>query len=133
MMKLRDDITTYPMKKIKLLANTILVETRSVIGHGNKPIPKIRVRNSLKNMYGLYSYDYIIDINPSECKTLSYFIGVIIHEYTHHIQRGLKKNYDSSVKKYGYYNCPFEVEARGNAKKYKQKIWRRVKKKMLEQ
>ena len=58
---------------------------------------------------------------------MSVFVGVIIHEYTHHIQKGLKQNYDKSVKKYGYYDCPFEVEARGNAKKYKKKVWKMVK------
>lgn len=71
-------------------------------------------------------------VNPSKCKTISYFIGVTIHEYTHHIQRGLKRNYESSVKKYGYKNCPFEIEAISNAKKYKKEVWKKVKLLMLE-
>ena len=109
----------------------VIKASREIIGHGNKPIPKLHVRNSLKDMYGQYCYSHKIFINPSQCKKMSVFVGVIIHEYTHHIQKGLKQNYDKSVKKYGYYDCPFEVEARGNAKKYKQKIWRRAKKKLL--
>ena len=127
-MKLRDKIDKYSTWELRKLGKVIISETRLVLGHGNKPVPKIRINNKLSGMYGQYDYDYTITINPSVCKTLSKFVGVIIHEYTHHIQKGLKQNYNSSVEKNGYYDSPFEVEARHNGKKYKRRVWKRVKK-----
>jgi hypothetical protein len=37
----------------------------------------------MKNMYGKYCYTHKIYINPSECETISVYVGVIIHEYCH--------------------------------------------------
>jgi hypothetical protein len=126
-MKLSHKCDKYSIKELRRVGKLVIKASREIIGHGNKPIPKLHIRNSLKDMYGLYCYSHKIFINPSQCKKISVFVGVIIHEYTHHIQKGLKQNYDGSVKKYGYYDCPFEVEARGNAKKYKKKVWKKVK------
>lgn len=126
-MKIKDKVSKYTTRELRVLGLQVIEVTRKVLGHGNKPSPRLRINNNLKNMYGLYDYSYLITINPSECKNISVFIGVIIHEYTHHIQKGIRSGYDESVKKYGYYNCPFEVEARDNAKKYKKEIWRKVK------
>ena len=126
-MKLSHKVERYSNKDLKIIGEIVIKVTRELLGHGNKPTPTLHIRNSLKNMYGQYCYTYKIFINPSQCKKLSTFVGVVIHEYTHHIQRGLKKDYDNQIKKYGYYDCPFEVEARSNAKKYKKKVWKRVK------
>jgi predicted SprT family Zn-dependent metalloprotease len=126
-MKLKDKINKYSTHELRKLGLNTIKVAREVLGHGNKPSPSLKINNRLKNMYGLYDYNYCITINPSVCKNISVFIGVIIHEYTHHIQKGIKSGYDASIKKYGYYNCPFEVEARDNAKKYKKKVWKKVK------
>jgi hypothetical protein len=105
----------------------ILSLVRKKLGHGNKPVPKFKINNRLNGYYGQYDYEYVITINPSNCETIEMFVRTIIHEYTHHIQKGLKRNYTSSVKRDGYYNSPFEVEARGNEKKYKSVIWKEFK------
>jgi hypothetical protein len=127
-MKLKDNLTKYNTRELRALGLKILGTTRKVLGHGNKPFPKFRINNNLKNMYGQYDYTPRITINPSVCEDMSTFVGVIIHEYTHHIQKGIKAGYDSAIQKYGYYDCPFEVEARGNAKKYKKEVWKEFKK-----
>ena len=126
-MKLKDKCDKYSTQELRILGMYVVEVIRKIIGHGNKPTPSFHIRNNMDNLYGQYSYDYKIFVNPKNCETISYFIGVTIHEYTHHIQKGLKKNYDSSVKKHGYNNCPFEIEAISNAKKYKKEVWKKVK------
>lgn len=126
-MKLSDKCSDYSIQDLRVLGYHVIDVARKVIGHGNKPSPSFHIRNNLTNMYGQYCYTHKIFVNPSTCETISYFVGVTIHEYTHHIQKGLKKNYDASVKKHGYNNCPFEIEAISNAKKYKKEIWKKVK------
>ena len=126
-MKLKDKIKKYTTWELRDLGLKTIKVTREVLGHGNKPIPKLKINNRLKNRYGEYDYSHCIIINPSVCENISVFIGVIIHEYTHHIQKGIKSNYDAQVKKYGYHNCPYEVEARDNAKKYKKEVWKKLK------
>jgi len=125
-MKLKDNLNIYKTKELRTLGIETIKVVRNILGHGNKPTPIFKIRNGLRGRYGQYSYDYVITINPSSCETMEMFIRTIIHEYTHHIQRGLKKNYTSSVEENGYYNSPFEVEARENELKYKSEVWKTV-------
>jgi hypothetical protein len=126
-MKLKDRCDKYSTHELRILGMYVVEVARKVIGHWNKPTPSFHIRNNMPNLYGQYCYSHKIFVNPTNCETISYFVGVTIHEYTPHIQKGLKKNYDSSVKKYGYNNCPFEIEAISNAKKYKKEVWKKVK------
>ena len=125
-MKLKDNLNTYTTPELRKMGLTIIGITRKILGHGNKPSPKLKIRNGLVNLYGQYDYESLV-INPSTCETMEMFVRTIIHEYTHHIQRGIKRNYASSMKKNGYWDCPFEVEARGNEKKYKSIVWKTFK------
>ena len=126
-MKLKDKLNTYSVKQLRTLGMETIKVTREVLGHGNKPSPKFKIRNGLTGCYGQYDYDYTIFVNPSECINVDKFVRTVIHEYTHHIQRGLKKSYTSSVEKNGYFYSPFEVEARDNEVKYKSVVWKKVK------
>lgn len=125
-MKLKDNLNTYTTPELRKMGITIIGITRKILGHGNKPSPKLKIRNGLVNSYGQYDFESLV-INPSTCVTMEMFVRTIIHEYTHHIQRGIKRNYASSMKKNGYWDCPFEVEARGNEKKYKSVVWKTFK------
>lgn len=125
-MKLKDNLNTYTTPELRKMGLTIIGITRKILGHGNKPSPKLKIRNGLVNSYGQYDFESLV-INPSTCVTMDMFVRTIIHEYTHHIQRGIKRNYASSMKKNGYWDCPFEVEARGNEKKYKSVVWKTFK------
>ena len=125
-MKLKDNLNTYTTPELRKMGLTIIGITRKILGHGNKPSPKLKIRNRLANSYGQYDFESLV-INPSTCVTMEMFVRTIIHEYTHHIQRGIKRNYASSMKKNGYWDCPFEVEARGNEKKYKSVVWKTFK------
>jgi hypothetical protein len=125
-MKLKDRLDTYTTPELRKMGLTLIGITRKILGHGNKPSPKLKIRNGLVNSYGQYDFESLV-INPSTCVTMEMFVRTIIHEYTHHIQRGIKRNYASSMKKNGYWDCPFEVEARGNEKKYKSVVWKTFK------
>ena len=125
-MKLKDNLNTYTTPELRKMGLTIIGITRKILGHGNKPSPKLKIRNGLVNSYGQYDFKSLV-INPSTCETMEMFVRTIIHEYTHHIQRGIKRNYASSMKKNGYWDCPFEVEARGNETKYKSVVWKTFK------
>ena len=125
-MKLKDNLNTYTTPELRKMGLTLIGITRKILGHGNKPSPKLKIRNRLANSYGQYDFESLV-INPSTCVTMDMFVRTIIHEYTHHIQRGIKRNYASSMKKNGYWDCPFEVEARGNEKKYKSVVWKTFK------
>ena len=126
-MRITDKCHKYTTPELRLLGMHTIDVCRKVIGHGNKPVPKFKINNRLNGYYGQYDYEYVITINPSNRETIEMFVRTIIHEYTHHIQKGLKRNYTSSVNRDGYYNSPFEVEARGNEKKYKSVIWKEFK------
>jgi len=126
-MKLKDKCNTYSTTELRKVGLKVLSLVRKKLGHGNKPVPKFKINNRLNGCYGQYDYEYVITINPSNCGTINMFVRTIIHEYTHHIQKGLKRNYTSSVRRDGYYDSPFEVEARENEKKYKSVIWKEFK------
>lgn len=125
-MKLKDNLNTYTTPELRKMGLQLITIVRKTLGHGNKPSPKLKIRNGLANSFGQYDFESIV-INPTTCGTIDMFIKTIIHEYTHHIQKGLKRNYASSMNKNGYWNCPFEVEARENEKKYKSVIWKQFK------
>ena len=87
------------------------------------------VHNSPKHLvYGEFcERNNWLTVNLGVCGNVREIIKTTIHEYTHHIQKGLKQNYNSSVEKNGYYDSPFEVEARENEKIYKSVIWKEFK------
>ena len=126
-MKLKDKLQDYTTRELRTIGLNVLGVTRKVLGHGNKPVPKFKIRNNVCSYYGMYEYDYSITINPKNCKTMKMYVRTIIHEYTHHIQKGLKRNYTSSVNRNGYYDSPFEVEARENELKYIKQVWKQYK------
>jgi hypothetical protein len=125
-MKLKDRLDTYTTPQLRRMGLKLIAITRQTLGHGNKPFPKLKIRNGLTGSYGQYDFEALV-VNPSACETVDKFVKTIIHEYTHHIQRGIKRNYASSQSKHGYWNCPFEVEARGNETKYKSIVWKQFK------
>ena len=125
-MRLKDKCNTYSTPQLRKMGLQLIAITRKTLGHGNKPFPKLKIRNGLTGSYGQYDFEAIV-VNPSACETMEMFVKTIIHEYTHHIQKGVKRNYASSMSKHGYWDCPFEVEARGNEKKYKSVVWKQFK------
>jgi hypothetical protein len=90
----------------------------------------IRTYNKSNNNHFAY-YDYndcSIRIFRKDIKTVDFYVKVFIHEWTHSLQKGLKRKYSLMVSKYGYWNNPYEIEARENEKLFKSIVWKMVKK-----
>jgi len=60
-------------------------------------------------------------------KDIDSYVRVFIHEWTHSLQKGIKKNYIKLEEKYGYWYNPYEVEARQSEKEFKSVIWKLTK------
>lgn len=120
-----------PIINWKTIPPRILVE--EVLHWGKKKIqpvddrkilPKVIFNNS-NNVSVLGKYYFrtkTIEIYYRNHTNLNTLIETILHEYIHHLQlRYLKddKKCDRLSRRIGYYNNPFEVEARTLAKKYR--------------
>jgi len=57
-----------------------------------------------------------IHVSTDECTTVGRLTSTFIHEYTHYLQP-IRTKYASANDKHGYWNNPYEVEARMMEKK----------------
>lgn len=103
------------------------IACNDIIGTNKKVI--VRTHNKFNSdCYGLYDYDYSsIVIYRKGIKNIDKYVKIFIHEWTHSLQKGLKRKYNKMNKKYGYWNNPFEIEARTNEGLYKSIIWKYAK------
>jgi hypothetical protein len=73
--------------------------------------------NERDGFYGFYCPTFNhIHLSVGECKTVGKLTSTFIHEYTHHLQPVITK-YSSANRKFGYWNNPYEIEARMMEKK----------------
>lgn len=89
----------------------------------HKYYPKVEIKYYInKKANGDYSSNsQIIRIFINNHNSIEGLVGTIIHEYTHYLQMPNKKNqieYTQYNKTKGYYNNPYEIEAREKAKIY---------------
>jgi hypothetical protein len=71
----------------------------------------------LEDSYGCYDqFDNVVIVNLSNCPTVGRVTATVIHEYVHSLQP-IRTQYAKSIAEHGYWNCPFEVEARFFEKK----------------
>jgi hypothetical protein len=84
-----------------------------------------RKRTDLTFSYGVETNGYYgfycpvhnhIRLSIAECPTVGRLTSTFIHEYTHYLQP-VRSKYLKSLAEHGYWNCPFEVEARMMEKK----------------
>ena len=78
--------------------------------------------NEVEGVYGLYNpvHNHIY-LNLLNCKNVGKMCSTFIHEYTHHLQP-VRTKYVKSVELHGYWDCPFEVEARNAEKKFNRSL-----------
>lgn len=94
------------------------------IGKPRRIYPKVIIDNSTKgSVLGEYHYSSkTIVIYYNKHNTLKGLSETIIHEYVHHLQLRHNRDdakYDKINLKVGYYDNPFEVEARLLARKFR--------------
>lgn len=96
---------------------------------GKKSIkPQIVARFVRSKNLGVYSVSQkTIVIYVKECHDIKTYVSTFIHEYTHHLQKNLNRNYQTPMSDYEYYRNPHEIEAFFNEKKYLSSVWKDVK------
>lgn len=85
-----------------------------------KPILKVSFDNRVKNYYGYY-YERVIKVHPHICRTYKDIVKTVIHEYCHFLQMPKVTDgpkYDKLYNTFGYYEHPYEIEARHYETKY---------------
>ena len=90
--------------------------------HKYYPQVKICYYKTKRNRFGDYaSNTRLIRIFINNHSSVEELIDTIIHEYTHYLDMPFQKDqkeYNRYLKQKGYYNNPFEINARETADKY---------------
>jgi hypothetical protein len=116
-------IDTFKKKEIKKIVKYSLKWCISEFGPNNRKQLPITIDfdhygDDMPGYYGMYCpVENVIYINLDECNTLGRLTSTIIHEFTHYKQPILTK-YAKAHKEHGYWDNPFEVEARQVEKKF---------------
>jgi hypothetical protein len=91
-------------------------------GHKYYPQVKILYYKTKRNRFGDYtSNTRLIRIFINNHISVEELINTVIHEYTHYLDMPFKQNqkeYNRYLKQKGYYDNPFEINARETAEKY---------------
>jgi hypothetical protein len=96
---------------------------------GKKKGIKVRMIGRGNKYYGMYDYtSKTIKLYKKSCSGMLGYVRTFVHEYAHAKQKGLAKNYTAYHFKYGYWNNPYEVDAREKEGEYRSVIWKEVKK-----
>ena len=125
-MILRKEISTLTRSELLKLNRGLKQACSILLGESNA---EIRTINKMSEVY-LANYDpYLnrITIYRPMVKNIDSYVKVFIHEWTHSLQKGIKRNYTKLERKYGYWYNPYEVEARESEKEYKSVIWKLTK------
>lgn len=127
MLTLKTDIQSLSKKELKVL-NECLLEACSKY-MGKKKGLKVRMIGRGKKYFGLYDYkSKTIKIYKKSCSGMLGYVRTFVHEYAHSRQKGLGRYYTSYHFKYGYWNNPYEIDAREKEAMYRPLIWKEVKK-----
>lgn len=126
MITLKTDIQSLSKKELKLL-NECLVEACAKY-MGKKKSLKVRMIGRGNKYYGVYDYtSTTIKIYKKSCSGMLGYVKTFVHEYAHAKQKGLGKNYTKYYFVYGYWNNPYEVDARSKEKMFRPDIWKETK------
>ena len=126
MITLKTDIQNLTNKEMKLL-NESLVEACALY-MGKKKGLKVKMIGRGNKYYGQYDYEEnLIKIWKKSCSGMLGYVRTFVHEYAHARQKGLKKYYSVYYAQYGYWNNPYEIDARQKEKMYRPEIWKEVK------
>ena len=132
----RSYITAIEIANMKRRDILILVEwCKDKFGKSKfqKSFPKIVVNNKKGPYCGVYfPTENEIHIFPAQNKTFICLCDTIIHEYTHYLQMPTQqdqKDYNRHLKQKGYFDNPFEVNARETAEKYTSFCFKNMKRK----
>ncbi len=126
-MILQTKIDQLTRSELLTLNRVLKTACNDIIGTNNKVIIRTYKR-SHPDAYAYYDYDdSSIKIFRKDINNVDKYVKIFIHEWTHSLQKGLKRKYVKMNIKHGYWNNPFEKEARENESLYKSIIWKYAK------
>ena len=113
--------STLTKKQLKKIVKRSMTWCKSNFGENKRKQYKISHMVGefpfLDDAYGCYDqFDNVVMVNLSNCPTVGRVTATVIHEYVHSLQP-IRTQYATSIAEYGYWDCPFEVEARFFEKK----------------
>ena len=95
---------------------------------GRKKGLKVQMIGRGKKYYGIYDYQSkTIKIYKKSSSGMLGYVRTFVHEYAHAKQKGLGRYYTAYHFKYGYWNNPYEVDAREKEAMYRPLIWKEAK------
>jgi hypothetical protein len=125
MITLKTNISKLKRHEIKTLNDCLLKVCKKELG--SKKGLDIDYTKKM-DCYGYYDPELKkIMVNKKNCTTIEKYVNVVIHEYRHSKQYGLQKYYLAFNELYGYWDNPFEVDARFAANTFRPIVWKKVK------
>ena len=127
MITLKTNICNLSRKEMRVLNESLLKVCSKIMGKKKD----IKVRTSLKgtNYYGRYfPTTKTIMLYRSSCVSVERYVSTFIHEYCHSKQKGIIKNYGFCNEMFGYWNNPYEIDARNTEKELRPIVWEKAKK-----
>lgn len=126
MITLATQINSLTPKELRLL-NVSLMEACSK-HMGKKKDLKVRMIGRGNKYHGMYDYQTkTIKIYKKSCSGMLGYVKTFVHEYAHAKQKGLAKSYTAFHLTYGYWNNPYEIDAREKESRYRSVIWKEAK------
>ena len=127
MITLKTNICDLSRKELRILNESLIKVCKNIMGKKKNINVKTTLRGT--NYYGKYYPDTkTIMLYKSACVTVEKYVSTFIHEYRHSKQKGIVKNYGFCHLMYGYWDNPYEVDAREHEKELRPEVWKRVKK-----
>ena len=125
MITLKTKISDLKRKDLKRLDESLLKVCKKQLG-SKKGISITPTR--IRDCFGYYDPETkSIKVNRKNCTTVEQYVNVVIHEYRHSKQVGLQKFYLAFNEIYGYWNNPYEVDARETADILRPLVWKKTK------
>ena len=111
-----DTLTKKQIKKVLAFCSQWCYENMGVNNRKQKDLT-YSYGKDVDGFYGFYCpIENHIHVSVGECTTVGRLTSTFIHEYTHYLQP-IRSKYVSALKEHGYWDNPFEVEARMVEKK----------------
>ena len=107
------NFTKRQLKKIARLSLQFCMETFGVNNKKWYPLTLNIIHNTNDGYWGMFNLEINeIEVYPDACDNIGKFTSTIIHEYIHTLQQQSSRVYSKLLKEHGYWDHPFEVEAR---------------------
>jgi hypothetical protein len=125
-MILKTQINSISRQELLRLNKALKTACSEIIGKSNAKLKTTKL-TSIRYLGRYIIPENTIIIYRGMTPTIEDYVRVFIHEWAHSCQTKIEKDYFVMNAKYGYYNNPFEIEARQCAKTYKSEVWKMTK------